>query len=439
MDAALANALQAQIDDACRRGGLCAASLALHTDGQVHAFAAGLANAREDISANPDTLFHIGSVTKAITAELVWRQILEGRLSADTPVIDAAPELAHIATLADPRLTIGHLLSHTGGLDGDIVFDAGRGPDVLQRFLARIAAIGSLAPPGVRFSYANVGYNILARILERRVETPFEDLLRTLLHETHGLTQVAILPEEKLRHRTAVLFTAEGRGWSPVAFGPHSNIGSGTVLAMSMPDLARWGAALASSSDIVGQMTRPAIALPYSHRYAGWGFGVTLFDGMGQTVFGHDGGTAGTTTFLRVAPRSGATWAFSATGPEALAVFRALDGAIRADLGLSPAASPKTQVAPADLAPYEGDYLRHGMSLSVRRANAGGLVLSTGGDLPILDGLQLRPLSSEVFEAEIASMGGAKIWLSFHEFDPDGRPRLLYALERLARRAEAMP
>jgi CubicO group peptidase (beta-lactamase class C family) len=439
MGPVFATAAREKIAAACDSGRLCAASLAIHCDGRTQGFAAGLANVREDIRATSDTLFHIGSVTKAITAELVWRLIGDGRLSPDMAVIDAAPELAHIATLADRRLTIGHLLSHTGGLDGDIVFEAGRGADVLQRFMSRIEAIGSLTPPGARFSYANVGYNILARIVERAADRPFEDALRALLRETHGLSKVAILPEEKLRHRMALLLVQAERGWVPVRFGPYSNIGSGAVLAMSMPDLARWGAALARSGDVVRRMTEPAAALPFSHRYQGWGYGVTLLDGMGSEVFGHDGGTAGTATFLRVAPAVGSTWAFSATGPDAVAVFRDLDALIRAELGVGAVSPPTVQGAPAlDLAPYEGDYRRHGMTLRIRSAGDGALLLSTWGELsaPILDGLRLRPLNSEIFEAEIPSMNGAKIWLSFHEFDARGRPQLLFALERLARRGD---
>ncbi|MET0273743.1 MAG: serine hydrolase domain-containing protein, partial [Phenylobacterium sp.] len=278
MIAAEARAVEARISRACETGRLCAAALAIQADGRTEAFAAGLANAREGIVMTPDTLFHIGSATKAITAEMVWRLILDGRFTPDLPVIDAAPELAHIASLADRRLTIAHLLSHTGGLDGDVIFEAGRGKDVLRRFLAQIQEIGSLSAPGERFSYANVGYNILARIVELHAAAPFEDALGDHLRETHGLQAVAILPEEKIRQRTALLLTRQAGGWVTSPFGPYSNIGSGTVLAMSLPNLVRWGALL-SDSDAAARMSAVAAPLPYNHRYEGWGSGVTLLDG----------------------------------------------------------------------------------------------------------------------------------------------------------------
>ncbi|MDB5495564.1 MAG: ampC [Phenylobacterium sp.] len=441
MTASEAGALEHRIAKACESGRVCAAALAIHADGQTQAFAAGFANAREDILATPDTLFHIGSATKAITAELVWRLIVDGRLTADLPVIEAAPELAHIATLADKRLTIGHLLSHTGGLDGDVIFEAGRGKDVLRRFMSQIQEIGSLCAPGERFSYANVGYNILARIVELHAAAPFEEALGDLLRNTHGLSQFAILPEEKIRQRTALLLTRHGQEWVPSLFGPHSNIGSGTVLAMSMPDLARWGALLAMSGEVASRMRQPAVRLPFNHRYQGWGFGVSLLDGMGAELFGHDGGTAGTATFLRIAPKSASAsaWAFAATGPDAVAVYRDIEPLIRETLGIGPAPPRKPQGAPPrDLTPYEGRYERHGMTFDIQAGEGETLLLSASGAMasPILDGLHLRPLTTEVFETTIPALD-ASIWVSFHDFASDGKPGLLSVLERLARRAQA--
>src|SRR5271155_2306225 len=89
------------IEAACKTGSITAGSVAAIAAGETHAFAAGMANDVEGVAANEDTLFHIGSVTKCMTAELIWKLVLEGRLDVNMPVIAAAPELSHIATLAD--------------------------------------------------------------------------------------------------------------------------------------------------------------------------------------------------------------------------------------------------------------------------------------------------------------------------------------------------
>lgn len=438
MDRAQLTRIQTMLDKACASGCVNAASLAVKTRADELAIACGAANSPEGIEATPDTLFHIGSVTKAITAELIWRLILDSRLSANLPVIEAAPELAHISTLTDPRLTIGHLLSHTGGLDGDVFFEAGRDKDVLRRFMSQIESINSLHAPGEHFSYANVGYNILARIVELHTGTAYEDAVSNLLRKTHWLSRFAMLPEDKIRHRTAVHFTEDEGKYTPSAFGPYSNIGSGTVLAMSMPELARWGAAHAQSSEVARRMTARAMPLPFSHRYEGWGFGFTLMDGMGTRVFGHDGGTAGTATFLRIAPAVEAAWAFAATGSAAVAVYRDIEPLIREALQISPCSHPSpSEHAVTDLQLYSGTYRRHGITLDVRQEEDGSLTLSATGEYApdFLDGLRLRPLNHQIFETMIPPLN-AKIWVSFHDFRSDGKPQLIYVLERMARRSE---
>ena len=429
-------ALQEILDRACADDSLQGASLAVAADGASFACTAGMANKPEAVPVTPETLFHIGSVTKAITAEMTWRLILDGRLTADMPVIDAAPELAHIESVSNRRLTIAHLLGHTGGLDGDVVFEAGRGKDVLRRFMLAIDTIPALSSPGQHFSYANVAYNILGRILELRGGSVFEEALGGMLRGFHGVEHVAILPEEKIRHRTAVHFSQVDGHWKPSYGGPYSNIASGTVLAMSMPDLARWGRSLLRQTDIVEQMCEPAVALPFNFRYEGWGHGVLLLDGMGKVLFGHDGGAEGTSTFLRIAPGARSAWAFAATGHSALSVYRQLEPVLRDRLQLP--AAPKREPPgepPADLDAYEGRYERLGMRFDINNRGDGTLQLSASGDASpdILDGLTLRPLNDYIFAAKLEALG-AETWVSFHEFDDQARPHLFFVIERMARR-----
>jgi CubicO group peptidase (beta-lactamase class C family) len=428
------------IEDACNTGLITAGSVAAIAAGETHAFAAGMANSVEGIAANEDTLFHIGSVTKCMTAELIWKLVLEGRLDVNMPVIAAAPELSHIATLADGRVTLLHLLSHTGGLDGDIIFEAGRGKDVLRHYLSEIRAIDRLYAPGAHFSYANIGYAILGRIAEANAGLPFEDLLARSLRSDHKLSRIAILPLEKIQQRTALHFLGEGKGRSPDYFWPHSNIASGTVLAMSMKDLARWGvshfAENGKRSAITEAMAQPVITLPHNHRYAGWGAGMTLIDEPDGKLIGHDGGTAGTATFFRIAPDQHVAWAFSATGSGGMSVYRKLDPLLRKLFGVAgqPKRVPPGGPAPRDLSPYVARYSRYGMTFDVTKSE-NGLSISTDGAMAprVIDRIELRPLTAQVFEARLAALD-ATIWISFHDFDANGKPSFVFLLERIARR-----
>jgi CubicO group peptidase (beta-lactamase class C family) len=431
------------IEEACETGLIAAGSIAAVAAGETHAFATGMANSVEDVGADEETLFHIGSVTKCMTAELIWKLVLEGRLDVNMPVIAAAPELSHIATLADGRVTLLHLLSHTGGLDGDLIFEAGRGKDVLRHYLSEIRTIDRLHEPGAHFSYANIGYGILGRIAEANAGLPFEDLLARSLRNDHKLSRVAILPLEKIQQRTALHFTGEGEDRRPDYFGPHSNIASGTVLAMSTKDLASWGASRFAEdgkrSAITEAMAQPVVTLAYNHRYAGWGAGVTLFDKPDGKLIGHDGGTAGTTTFLRIAPDQRVAWAFAATGAGGLSAYRKLDPLLRKQFEIqeAPKRVPPGGPAPRDLSPYCGRYSRHGMTFDITGTESGLSISASGSMAPrIVDGIELHPLTAQVFEARLPALD-ATIWISFHDFDANGKPSLLFVLERMAKREEA--
>ena len=147
----------------------------------------------------------------------------------------------------------------------------------MRRYLSEIRAIDRLHAPGAHFSYANIGYAILGRIAEATAGLPFEDLLARSLRSDHKLSRIAILPLEKIHQRTALHFVGEGEEKGPDYFGPHSNIASGTVLAMSMKDLVRWGASRFAEngrrSAITEAMAQPVIALAAQSPLRGLGRG----------------------------------------------------------------------------------------------------------------------------------------------------------------------
>lgn len=418
------------MEAACLSGDVGSASLSLRGPGQSFDLVAGLADPRGGTPVTPDTLFHIGSVTKSLTAELVRDQIRAGRLTDQTALTDAAPETRRIAGLAGRHVTIEQLLSHTSGIDGDVLFDAGRGRDVLRRFISRVDRLEFLFEPGGYFSYANFGYGLLGRVVELAGGRPYETALAESLRDRHGLARFALKPEEKARFRLALAYE-DGR---PVPAGPHSNLASGTMLAMAPGDLALWG--LAQVDD--REMSRQVVATPSALRYRGWGRGFMLFDHGAEPVFGHDGGTAGTASFLRIAPSARAAWAFSATGPRTVALYRQLEPHLRAGLGMAPARSPEPPGSPPPerLDAYAGRYQRHGMTFDLRSTEAHDLTLEVSGDYAPtpFSGARLRPLTDRVFEADLPGLA-ASVWVGFDDFDAAGRPRLFSIAERMAARA----
>ncbi len=417
------------MEQAVEAGQVGAVSLSLKTlVGESLDMAAGLADPKAGTAASPDTMFHIGSVTKSLTAELVHEQIARGRIALDTPITLAAPEMQRIGSLANHKVTIADLLSHRSGIDGDILFEAGEDDRVLRRFVSRIDTLDLLFEPGAGFSYANVGYGLLGRIVEGLACQAYRPLMEQHLRECHGLSQFAFRPQDKASKPRAIAY----QGDAPEPLSEYSNLASGTALAMSMGDLASWGMGQLGNRT----MSQPAIITPLAQRYYAWGHGFMIFSAPGETpVFGHDGGTAGTATFLRILPEAQAVWAFSVTGPGGLTLYRQVEPLLFGHCGQSAPANqvPGGSEAPTDLAPYAGHYARYKMSFDLT-LEGDALRLNVGGDYAasILDSAILRPLTDQVFVASLPAAGGAEIWAGFADFDSDGRPRRLQMIERAA-------
>src|SRR3954451_3962874 len=91
----------------------------------------GLTSVEQPLPITEDTLFQIGSTTKTVTATPVMRLVEAAKLDLDVPVQTYLPSLR----LSDPdvasRVTLRHLLSHTGGWVGDFFLDTGTGRDAI--------------------------------------------------------------------------------------------------------------------------------------------------------------------------------------------------------------------------------------------------------------------------------------------------------------------
>src|SRR5947209_4589089 len=98
-------------------------------DGEEHIAGFGVGSVLTQVPVDGETLFQIGSTTKTMTALIAVRLVEEGKLDLDVPVRTYLPDFR----MADPevteRLTMRHLLQHTGGFDGDYFADFGRGDD----------------------------------------------------------------------------------------------------------------------------------------------------------------------------------------------------------------------------------------------------------------------------------------------------------------------
>ncbi len=194
-------------------------TLAVRAGGEVVECASGVLSLDTGVEATPDSLFQIGSVTRTFTATLVMQLVDEGLVDLDQPVRTYVPEFSLAFSVADREageaVTVRQLLSHTGGFDGDVFDDFGRGDDALARYVEALGDRNQIFPPGRMFSYCNSGFCVLGRLVERGRQLPSWDAaLRRHVIEPLGLTHTVTLAEEAVMFRTAVGHI-DGEGENP--------------------------------------------------------------------------------------------------------------------------------------------------------------------------------------------------------------------------------
>lgn len=155
----------------------------------------------------PDAVMRIASISKPLTAAATLSLVRAGKLSLDDSLLDwlakhsAGWDLA-AAREIDPRwadIRIRHLLQHTGG------FDRTSSRDTMFQLVPIASALGLKRrlqtndivayqltqkldfDPGSEYSYSNVGYCLLGRVLEAVTGQTYEECMQQLVLRPCGM------------------------------------------------------------------------------------------------------------------------------------------------------------------------------------------------------------------------------------------------------------
>ena len=149
----------------------------------------GYANLEHEVKITTDSLFDMGSVGKQFTALAILLLEQDGKLSLDDPVsdhLDWFPDFGH-------TIRIHHLVHHTSGLK-DIFIQlvlTGRSyldaywPHNARSLLERQRTLNHF--PGDEYSYTNMGYFLLAQIVEEITKKSLQEFLQERVFEELGM------------------------------------------------------------------------------------------------------------------------------------------------------------------------------------------------------------------------------------------------------------
>lgn len=171
-------------------------AIAVVKDGRV-VFAKGY-GVRELGGAAPvdtQTLFAIGSTTKAMTAMALAMLVDEGKVAWDDPVAKYLPDFQLYDPYVTRELTVRDLLTHRAGLpNADYLWYGVDNPS--DEILRRMRLVRPAYSLRSGFIYQNVMYAVAGRVVAAASGMPWADFLRTRIFTPLGMTRtVASLAE----------------------------------------------------------------------------------------------------------------------------------------------------------------------------------------------------------------------------------------------------
>jgi CubicO group peptidase (beta-lactamase class C family) len=362
----------------------------------------GYANVERRTPVAQSQLFQIGSISKSFTALCIFRLMEAGKLRLEDPVLTHLPE---VPLPANGGITVQALLSHSSGLPDDApMFPRGGDQRLWQGF-----------PVGAQWSYSNLGYELLGRIVERLAGRPLAEVIALEVLRPLGMAQTrpAIVTADRALYATGYspLYSDRPapRG-GPLAPGAWTEMveGSGCVAstAADMARYVRWlvaagqgkGAPLLSDAGAQRFCAAVIDAPGWASPGAKYANGLALTPVGGRMLLHHTGGMLTFNSSIHVDPAAG-VGCFASTNvgmipyrPRGLTAYAC---ARMRDVVEGRASEPPPPSVPSlpDLGAFHGGYVGRSSPLEIG-PGARGLVATLGDER-----IELEPAGPDAFAA----------------------------------------
>jgi CubicO group peptidase (beta-lactamase class C family) len=475
-------AFDAVLDDAlktCHAPGV--AAVIVQDDVVIYLKGAGVRELGKLDPVTPDTVFGIGSLTKAFTAAAMAQLIDDGKMNWDDPVRKHLPAFRLSDPLADREVTLRDLLCHRTGLARhDLLWRYA--PWNLEESVHRMAFLAPAHSFRAAYEYNNLGYIAAGLAVGSASKSSWRDDVQKRLLDPLGMTGAVFTRSEALKaidHAAPHRRDADGRieviSWYP---DDEQVRGSGSIKA-GVRDLGRWirfqlaGGVLDGkrcvSASALAETHAPQIVMPLDHDLArmtettqmSYGLGWRLSDYRGRPLWDHGGAVDGFRAHILLAPKDGVGVAVLVNLEDAEIVDAVGYSLLDAALGLpkkdwngffmarlkaadearqtktaNREASRKPDTKPShDLDAYTGTYEEPAYGTLRITLEGGRLTLHWSSfDKP------LRHFHYDTFQIDEKEITGASPLageLAEFRLDPDGKPDALAFLGRKFKRTES--
>lgn len=249
----------------------------------------GFADYEQKIKNTIDTKFQLASVTKQFTAAAILQLVQDGKLSLNDPLSRFIPDYPK----AD-QVTIHMLLSHSSGLAMGF-------KNIATSTMSADSAYNEIKKmpyefePGTNTAYSNIGYYLLAKIIESVSGEKYSTYLQKHIFEKAGMYNSGVITNDALIPKKAKNYIKEqDRYVSNPYINWDINYGHDGVYA-TVEDLAIWDKALYGTT-LLSENMKQRMFTSYNTQNWGYGFVINPFYNHGHELIAHDGGFFGAMT-----------------------------------------------------------------------------------------------------------------------------------------------
>jgi CubicO group peptidase (beta-lactamase class C family) len=256
----------------------------------------GLANHEHNIPNTTKTKFRIGSVSKPIAALIILMLVQQGILNLDDSVrlyVTDVPE-------AWEKVTIHHLLSHTGGVPehtNQAAFGKQMSGPTTPRDTLRLVSSKPLDfTPGEKFKYTNTGYLLLGMVAEKVTKRRYAELVQEKICVPLGMKSTGYDEPGAILKDRASGYKRQGTDVTHAAHIHMSWPFAAGALYSTVEDLLRLDEALYSDK-LLGAELRKKMFTPVRKEYA---YGWSVRQRFGRPSVEHGGAIPGfRSSFMR--------------------------------------------------------------------------------------------------------------------------------------------
>jgi CubicO group peptidase (beta-lactamase class C family) len=289
----------------------------------VYAQGFGYRNVEKKLPMTGDSLFAIGSTTKAMTNTLLGMLVDDGKLDWDTPVRVYLPGFRLSDPLITERITPRDMVTHRSGLPRHDLLWYNNNESTRPEIIQRLAYLELSEDLRVKFQYNNLMYLTAGYLAGRLSGGTWEEMIRERLFEPLGMARTNLSVSDSQKDPDHALPYRENDDTDElelIPFRPIDLVGPAGAVNSSVKEMASWllfnlNGGKVGGQQLVNSSTLAEIHSPHmttgetperpeiSASTYGLGWGIDTYRGHRRVA--HGGGIDGFITSVMLFPDDG--------------------------------------------------------------------------------------------------------------------------------------